>query len=747
MTEEKTDEAADANKILKRSRKSSTPGWMHPLTAFRFYWANGQVRQLIGRFATTIAKSGWTYTNSNVKGFVWAPTQSKLETLKLKAAQQLATKWAFVFGGAAIEHITEDPGSASGEKCDPKTVQDYKGLKVWSAYDLRPEGVADYRSAQYFVAHGTGRRIHRSRLSIIVVEDVPTSGAGGSVYTTKTGWPPSWLEGIYASFCSLKDAHYDADQMLATKSLVHLALEGWRKVQTSPDSDEAAEAQAALESTLQLLNNEGVLVTDVQDVLKEISRDLSHVADLIERKEIWWASASGAPTELVNMEAEGNLGTNSAPIDAYNDSIDGWRQTMYTPVIEDSTDRALAAQRFETEHATSEPFEVPDEYTVVHDPVQEQTGEEAAKQREGESKSRFNDFKTGVPLDVILSDPRLQSDYTGMSAFLEQRAETQKKAKEKAVEQGEEHPEGEDMISAAAVAAKLGCSPSTVLKMAKAGTIPGRPIAGRYKFYLSRVLAAVSSNEVEAAEAEDRRMDECERAAARDELGLSSSTMFGEVYGASAAMREIFAVLEVMRESDIAVMLLGETGVGKEGIARGLHRDGEFVAVNCAALPQAVDELVEAVAKSMSKAKGGTLFLDELGDLPWTGQSALLRELSADHGARVVSATSLDAQGMLRPDLYFRLAGIEIEIPPLRDREQDVHVLAQMFYERVTEASSTEPADPSFTAAARSLMEVYTWPGNVRELNNVVQRGVALAGHATPVGVEHLQLRAGRRGQ
>lgn len=746
MTEEKTDEAVDANKILKRPRRGDAPGWMHPLLAFRFYWQNGQVRQLIGRFATTIAKSGHTYTNSNVKGFVWAPTQSNLETLKLKAAQQLATKWAFVFGGAAIEHITEDPASTSGQKCDPKTVQDYKGLKVWSAYELRPEGVADYRSAQYFVVHGTGRRIHRSRLSIIVVEDVPESGAGRSLYTTRTGWPPSWLEGIHDSFCSLKDAHYDADQMLATKSLVHLALEGWRKVQTSPGSDEAVAAQAALENTLQLLSNEGVLVTDVQDVLKEISRDLSHVDKLIERKEIWWASASGVPTELVNMEAEGNLGTNSAPIDAYNDSIDGWRQTMYTPVIEDATDRALAAQKFETQHATGEPFEVPTEYTVVHGPVQEQTGEEAAKQRQSEAQARERDMKTGVPLDVLLSDPQLQKNYTGMSAFLEQRTENQKQAQAKAIEQGEEHPEGEDMISAAAVAAKLGCSPSTVLKMAKAGTIPGRPIAGRYKFYLSRVLAAVASNEVEAAEAEDRRM-ELEHATMHDELGLSNSSMFGEVYGASAAMREIFAVLEVMRESNIAVMLLGETGVGKEGIARGLHRDGEFVAVNCAALPQAVDDLVEAVAGSMLKAKGGTLFLDEVGDLPWTGQSALLRELSADHGARVVSATSLDAQGMLRSDLYFRLAGIEIEIPPLRDREQDVHVLAQMFYKRITEASSTEPADPPFTAAARSLMEVYTWPGNVRELNNVVQRGVALAGHATPVGVEHLQLRAGRRGQ
>ncbi len=744
MTEEKKTDGgvARANELLVRGRELRTPGWMHPTFAFRFYWGNGQVRQLIGRFANLVSKSSWTYTNTNVKGFVWAPTQSTLETLNVKAAQQLATKWAFIFGGAAIEHITEDPTNDPEEACDPKNVQDYKALKVWSAYELRPDGIANYKTAQWFVEQNTGRKIHRSRLSIVVVEDVPASGTGRTLYTTQTGWPPSWLEGIHASFCSLKNAHLDADQMLATKSLVHLALEGWRKVQTSPGSDEAKEAEARLEQTLELLGNDGVLVTDIEDILKEISRDLSGVDKLLERKEIWYASSSGVPTELVNMHAEGNLGTNSAPIDAYHDSIDGWRQTMYTPVIEDATERALAAQKFEAEHATGEPFEIPTGYTVVHGPVQEQSGEEAGKQRQSEAKSRFDDMKTGVDLDVILSDPRLQKDYTDMAAFLEQRAELKKQAKAKAVEQGELHPEGEDMVSAAVVAAKLGCSPATVLKMAKAGTIPGRPIAGRYKFYLTRVLAAVAPGEVEAAEARS-----ADRRVMFDELGLSSSTMFGEVYGASAAMREIFAVLEVMREHDIPVMLLGETGVGKEGIARGLHRSGEFVAVNCAALPPAVDDVAEAMETALSRAKGGTLFLDEIGDLPRTGQSALLRELSEDHGARVVSATSLDVRDpyMFRPDLYYRLAGAEVEIPPLRDRETDVHWLAVKFYRGFIERSGWDPADPNFTAAAFSVMLAYSWPGNIRELLMAVNRGAAFAGRATTVGVDDLQLRGGAR--
>lgn len=740
MTEKTDDGVAKANKLLVRGRGLRTPGWMHPTRAFRFYWNNGQVRQLIGRFANMVSKSSWTYTNTNVKGFVWAPTQSTLESLNVKAAQQLATKWAFIFGGAAIEHITEDPTNNPEEACDPRNVQDYKALKVWSAYELRPDGSANYQTAQWFVEHNTGRRIHRSRLSIVVVEDVPASGAGRNLYTTQTGWPPSWMEGIHASFWSLKDAHHDADQMLATKSLVHLALEGWRKVQTSPGTDEAVKAEAALEQTLELLANDGVLVTDIEDILKEISRDLSGVDKLIERKEIWYASSTGAPTELVNMEAEGNLGTNSAPIDAYHDAIDGWRQTMFTPVIEDATGRSLAAQKFEAEHATGEPFEVPTQYTVVHDPVQEQSGEEAGKQRGSESKARLDDMKTGVPVDVILTDQRLQANYSGMSAWLEQRAELQKQAKEKAAEQGELHPEGEDMVSVAVVAAKLGCSPATVRKMAKAGTIPGRPIFGRYKFYLSRVLAAVTPEEVEAAEAQssDRRMDE---------FGLSSSTVFGEAYGASDAMREIFAVLEVMREHDIPVMLLGETGVGKDGIARGLHRSGEFVAVNCAALPQAVDDVAEAVTSALSKAKGGTLFLDEVGDLPRPGQSALLRELSAEHGARIVSATSLDVRDpyMFRPDLYYRLAGVEVEIPPLRDRETDVHWLASKFYRSFVERAGWEPADPNFTAAALAVMLAYSWPGNIRELLWAVNRGAALAGRAATVGVDDLQLRGGVR--
>lgn len=763
MTEQKTDSAsptAKANAVLLPYGGSvERPGWLGPTSAFAFYWANGQVRQLINRFSTMMIKSSWNYTNTDVEDFVWAPTQSKLETLKIKSAMQLAAKWAFIFGGAAIQHITEDPGEDVSTPCRPEDVHAYRKLKVWSAFDLRPDN-GDYKTAQYFTptyggSVGDTMKIHRSRLSIIVVEEVPGGRARG-MYTTQTGWPPSWLEGIYQSFCSLKNVHADVDQMMHTKSLVHLALEGWRAVQTSPGTDEAENAQQALDATLELLSNEKVLVTDVEDMLKEVSRDLAHIDKILERKELWYASASGTPKELVIMEAEGNLGTNSAPIDAYNDRVDGWRQTMYTPVLEDATDRALAAQKFEHQHACGEPLIIPTQYTIEHGPVAEQSALDKAKVRDHHAQSRERDAKS-LPLDVIFSDPKLQEDYSGMATFLENKAEAKATAEVQAVASEAANPVGEDMVSASMVATKLGCSPATVHHMVSEGTIPGKKIGARWKFYMSQVLAALDPGELEEAQSEvDSRLDDPAKTVLVGVLGLSESDTFGGVYGNSIAMREIFAVLERVKDFDMAVLLLGETGTGKEGVARGLHGDGEFVAVNCAALPRGAEDVANAVGDSAINAYGGTLFLDEVGDLSREGQSAILRVLSGMGDSefknakgqvlappRVVSATSLDIHDgdSFRPDLYYRLAGVEVEIPPLRDREDDVHWLAYMFYKRACEASGMDPAKPEFTESALAAMLVYAWPGNIRELRSSVERGIALAGWGRPVGVEHMQLR------
>jgi DNA-binding NtrC family response regulator len=185
---------------------------------------------------------------------------------------------------------------------------------------------------------------------------------------------------------------------------------------------------------------------------------------------------------------------------------------------------------------------------------------------------------------------------------------------------------------------------------------------------------------------------------------------------------------------------LGETGTGKEAIARGLHvGDGPFVTINAAELDNDAGDAARQLRKALAAAVGGTLFLDEVGDTPHDSQSALLRIMASEHSARIVSATSRPAE-WLRPDLYYRLAEIEIEIPPLRDRESDVIEIARRMYAKYTAERGYAAADPAFTDAAIATMLIYPWPGNCRELKSAVSRGVELAPRATPIGVEHMQL-------
>jgi DNA-binding NtrC family response regulator len=288
-------------------------------------------------------------------------------------------------------------------------------------------------------------------------------------------------------------------------------------------------------------------------------------------------------------------------------------------------------------------------------------------------------------------------------------------------------------VSAAQAARPFNISGGTLIKMAKAGKVRGHVIAGRWKFYLSQVSEALmGKSPAELERAADER---------RDDIGLSESTSFGSAWGESEAMREIFAVLERVRDSRLSVLLLGETGTGKEGIARGLHvGDGPFVAINAAELDDDPADAAKQLRKALAAAAGGTLFLDEVGDTPRDSQSALLRILASEHHARIVAATSRPAD-WLRPDLYYRLAEVEVEIPPLRDREADVVELAKRIYAAYTSERGYEAASPEFTDAALATMLVYPWPGNIRELKSVVSRGVELAPRATPIGVEHMQLR------
>ena len=244
-----------------------------------------------------------------------------------------------------------------------------------------------------------------------------------------------------------------------------------------------------------------------------------------------------------------------------------------------------------------------------------------------------------------------------------------------------------------------------------------------------------------------------------------------DMVGSSPGFRAAYNLLKPAAGSAIAVLLLGETGVGKELFARALHdmgarRERAFVAVNCAAIPH---ELVESELFGVERgaftgalvsrpgrferADGGTLFLDEIGELPLPAQSKLLRVLQEGElerlgdqktrkiSVRLVAATQTDLpqlvkEGRFRSDLYYRLNAYEIRIPPLRERKEDVSPLAKRFLERYSAIHGKKLR--GFTYKAKRALLTYAWPGNIRELQNMVERGVILAPSGTRIEVEHL---------
>ncbi len=243
--------------------------------------------------------------------------------------------------------------------------------------------------------------------------------------------------------------------------------------------------------------------------------------------------------------------------------------------------------------------------------------------------------------------------------------------------------------------------------------------------------------------------------------------------GSSPGFRQAYGLLRQAADSRIPVLLLGETGVGKEVFARSLHemsprRSEPFIAVNCAAIPQ---ELLESELFGVEKgaytgahssrpgrferAGGGTLFLDEIGDLPLPAQAKLLRVLQEHEierlgdsrprkvDVRVVAATNADLlrrvqDGRFRLDLYYRLNAYQVHIPPLRERKEDVSPLAKAFLE--VAAARNGKRLRGFTDKAKRALLSYPWPGNVRELQNVIERCVILAPSGSRVEASQLFL-------
>ncbi len=232
------------------------------------------------------------------------------------------------------------------------------------------------------------------------------------------------------------------------------------------------------------------------------------------------------------------------------------------------------------------------------------------------------------------------------------------------------------------------------------------------------------------------------------------------ILGASQRMQRLLRLVQRVAPTDSTVLILGESGTGKELVARSLHllsrrSRGPFVPVNVGALPEALveSELFGYARGAFTNATGeraglveeadhGTLFLDEIGDMPLPAQVKLLRTLEngevrrlGENSARIVdvrvlAATHRDllalvAQGRFREDLYYRLNVVQLELPPLRDRREDIGLLASWFMDRTARKQGRTPLE--FSPEAMALLEKYDYPGNVRELENAIEHAVTLA--------------------
>lgn len=286
-------------------------------------------------------------------------------------------------------------------------------------------------------------------------------------------------------------------------------------------------------------------------------------------------------------------------------------------------------------------------------------------------------------------------------------------------------------------------------KFGKAPAFPfviiGRLLSMPYSVLEDEIRSGLDFEQIEMASLEHQMRDEWR---------------FKEIVGRSAALQRVLRQVEVVAPTGSGVLILGETGTGKELIARAIHKysnrsERAFVSVNCAALSPSLisSELfghekgafTGAVQRRLGRfelAHGGTIFLDEIGELPAETQIALLRVLqereferlggtqSIHVDVRVIAATNRDLKtetvnGNFRPDLFYRLNVFPIEVPPLRERPEDIQMLVEYFVKLY--AGRAGKRMPSIDDKTLELFHSYDWPGNIRELQNVVERSVILS--------------------
>ena len=279
--------------------------------------------------------------------------------------------------------------------------------------------------------------------------------------------------------------------------------------------------------------------------------------------------------------------------------------------------------------------------------------------------------------------------------------------------------------------------------------------------------ATIFADHIGAALANARAFEEIRRLKEQLELhnaylqeAVVEAKAFGDLVGQSAPLKHIVSQIDVVAPTEASVLILGETGTGKELVAHEIHRrsarkDGPLVRVNCASIPRELFEseffghikgaftgAVKDRAGRFETAEGGTIFLDEVGEIPLDIQNKLLRILQEKRyervgedrtrkaNVRIVAATNRDlkqavAAGRFREDLYYRLHVFPLQVVPLRERMDDIPLLANHFIE--LSVKDLKCAKPRLTKAGVVKLQSYDWPGNVRELRNVIERAVILA--------------------